>query len=316
MLYQEVRPGKLKDVVGNKSTVKSLQAILKKPDSKRPHAFLFSGPSGCGKTTLARILVSEFGCVKESIIEMNAANTRGIDSIRQVIQEASMTSVFAGAKAYIFDESHQITKTAQEALLKVIEDCPKDCYFIFCTTEPQNIIKTIRNRCAEYTVSKLNRREIKELVEKAISLLDIPISDDLIEAICLTSKGSPRATLVSLEKIIGLDEEEALELLVEGSEQDNTIFDLCNLLKLGPTARTKNYKKIFKAYDGLKGEPDQLRRSMLGVLSSAFSRSQSPKEMHQIAEVMSILSKPAYNGKADIQVMLSLICFGGFSEEE
>jgi len=91
MLYQELRPSKLSEVIGNKSTVKSLQAILKSPENKRPHTFLFHGPSGCGKTTLARILVSEFGCVKESVVEMNAANTRGIDSIRQVISEANMT---------------------------------------------------------------------------------------------------------------------------------------------------------------------------------------------------------------------------------
>jgi len=200
--------------------------------------------------------------------------------------------------------------------LKVVEDCPKDCYFIFCTTEPQNIIKTIRNRCAEYPVTTLNRKEVKQLVQTSVEKAELDISEDLIEAVCITSKGSPRATLVNLEKIIGVDEEEAFDLLVEGSEQDTSIFDLCNLLKLGPTARTKNYKKIFKAFEGLKGEPDQLRRSMLGVLSSAFSKVQEAEDKLHIAGFMEILGTPAYNGKSDLQVMLSKICFGNLQEDE
>jgi DNA polymerase-3 subunit gamma/tau len=141
-LYQKVRPGTLEEIVGNQRTIK---AIAKMVESKeKPHSILMQGGSGCGKTTVARIIAKIFGSDESSIFESNAANTRGIDDIREIARTAPLSTLGNKPKTYIIDESHQLTKPAQQALLKVLEDPPERCYFILCTTDPQNLIPTIR----------------------------------------------------------------------------------------------------------------------------------------------------------------------------
>jgi len=102
-LYKKYRPQSLSEFFGNENSVTSLKSLLK-DKSKFPTAVLFHGPSGCGKTTLARILKSELGCSDTDFTELNTANTRGIDTIREVIQYASFTTFSGGVKVYLIDE--------------------------------------------------------------------------------------------------------------------------------------------------------------------------------------------------------------------
>ena len=83
-LFKKHRPKTLSRVLGNEETIISLRNMLKR--ETLPHTILFHGPSGCGKTTLARILAEAVGCAGLGLIEMNAANTRGIDSIREIFK--------------------------------------------------------------------------------------------------------------------------------------------------------------------------------------------------------------------------------------
>jgi DNA polymerase-3 subunit gamma/tau len=192
-LYQEVRPDNFKDIVGNSEVVGAFVSMLRQPAEAQPHAILLKGPSGCGKTTIARILAKEFGASLDAIFELNAANTSGVATIRSVAENAPLLNFGGGPKVYIFDECHEFSGKAQECLLKVIEDNPSHCYFIFCTTDAESLILTIRNRCAEYTVRLLQNEDIRQVLVRACEKKGWEVSSDIVEALVQTSDGSPRA---------------------------------------------------------------------------------------------------------------------------
>jgi len=312
-LYQQVRPDDLDDVVGNSSTVGAFRKILRSSADSRSHAILLKGPSGCGKTTLARILAKGVGCSEDSIFELNAANTNGIDTIREVDRNSRLLGIGGSVKTYIFDESHELTAKAQEGLLKVIEDNPPHCYFIFCTTSPEKIIKTIRNRCAEYQVGLLTNDEIIKVLEQACKKIGVVPSQvhDKIEAISLTCEGSPRAALVTFEQVIGIEDiDEALELIVQGTPKDANIIDLLKLLCAAPAVRRKKWKKIILIFDAIEVEPEVIRRSILTFLYNKLKIYDKIEDAEDIARLLKLFSTSVYyGGKSQLGALIVRACF-------
>lgn len=146
-LHIEHRPSNLSEIFGNKAIVESLTSIFERK-SDYPHAFLFHGPTGCGKTTLARIVAKMLKCDKPE--EYNMANLRGIDAVRTLVEECVYLPLTGHNRVYILDEIHRQTKDAQNALLKLLEDPPEHVYFILGTTDPEQLIATLRGRCHTY----------------------------------------------------------------------------------------------------------------------------------------------------------------------
>jgi len=310
-LYQEIRPEKFEGIVGNSATIGALRSMLRKPADSQSHAILLKGQSGCGKTTLARILANEFGSNKDSIFELNAANTNGIDTIREIAKNSHLIGLGGHAKTYIFDESHELTGKAQEALLKIIEDNPSHCYFIFCTTSPESIIKTIRNRCTEYEVGLLRGNGIIEVLKRACEKKSLDVSSDIIEAISYTCDGSPRDALVSLEQVAGIENiDEALELLVSGTERDASILDLLKLLIMGPEARRKKWKKIITTFDAIDEDSERIRRSILTFLYNKLKKYDDVQEALDITHLLRIFSISTYYGKkSQLGSLVARACF-------
>lgn len=310
-LYQNVRPNNLDEIIGNDSTIGGLKALINKEPHNRTHSIIIKGPSGCGKTTIARILAKSFGSDETSIFEYNAANTRGIDTIREISESINFTVIGGVPKTYIFDESHQLTPAAQEALLKLIEDSNNDCYFILCTTSPELIIKTVRNRCSEYEVNLLSRSEIKQLITNVCSSNDIDICEDLIEAITYTCEGSPRAALVSLEQIIGIESvDTALELLVKGTSKDNNVIDLCKLLIMCPEKRLEKWKEIITTYSRINEDSELIRKSIMTFMFNRLTECNSIDDAKDIAKLLSLFSTSTfYGGKPLLGSIIAKACF-------
>lgn len=221
-LHIKYRPQTWEEIRGNEEVVEALKSLFSsRPVEERPHVFLLKGPSGCGKTTIARIIKKELGCSDLYFFEINAADARGIDSIRQMISDCRFLPWIGSTKVYVLDEVHQMTKEAQNALLKILEDTPQHVYFILCTTEPKKIISTIKTRCSTYQVSPLPASLIRDLLVWVCNEERKEVPNEVLNAISQTCEGSPRQALVSLDQVIDIDDLiKALKIITRASFQE------------------------------------------------------------------------------------------------
>ena len=284
-LHIKHRPKDLISVLGNKSTINALQAIINKENP--PHAFLFVGQSGCGKTTLARILVKELGCSDMDIVELNAANFRGIDTAREIIQQMRLTPISGKTRAWIIDESHQLTKDGQSALLKALEDTPKHVYFVLATTDPQKLLPTIKNRCTTFTVQPLSEEKIQLLLKDILNLENKKIPEEALEKISHDCFGSPRMAIVMLDKIIDLPERKMIKAINEASEINHTTIELCRSL-----VKCSKWIVVAKILTSLQDqEPEQIRLAILGYCKTVLLK----EENDRVFLIMESFKEPFFN---------------------
>lgn len=262
-LYKRHRPRSLERVIGNEETVQSLQEMVK--GKKVPHTILFSGPSGCGKTTLARILRKELGCHDLDFTEMNCAGFRGIDTIRDIMRNMNLAPTGGPCRVWLLDEVHQMTKDAQDSALKMLEDTPDHVYFFLCTTHPQKLIPTIRNRCMDLPVSLLSDGEVRTLLKRVAKKEGLELTDDTLSAITENADGSARLSLVLLDKVRNLPEESREKAIKVLREEQTEAIELCRaLIKKEPWA------KVGKILKGMKGDPESTRWAVLGYARSVL----------------------------------------------
>lgn len=265
-LHTEYRPKTLDEIVGNIATVKSLTSILNRKKKKIPHTFLFHGASGCGKTTFARIVSNELGCSEHDYIEINAGNNRGIDTARNILKNLHYKPLVGETKVILLDEVHATTKDFQNALLKSLEDTPSHVYFILCTTDPQKLLLTVRNRCMMFEVKKLSVEKLREILNPIVEWEGaMDVSSDNLEQITTKADGCPRQALILLDEVIDLNPRERRRAIQAFKTQEEKIIDLCRaLLKKD---RWLNISKILK---GLEDEPEKVRWSVLGYMNTVL----------------------------------------------
>jgi DNA polymerase-3 subunit gamma/tau len=299
-LYRQVRPTKFNEFLGNEATVKALKSIVKKPPDDRPHAYLFSGPSGCGKTTLARILAKEFGCSDIDLNEMDVANTRGIDTIREVIGNASLSPMGGSCRVYIFDEAHQLSKDAMNGLLKLLEDFPKNSYFMLCSTDPQKIIKTIHTRCSQFSVELLTEDEIAILLESTLANISQDVASDAVfDALVKASEGSPRRALTLLENILQVETQEDQLNLITAANIEGDVIELSRAIMKG--ADWNELAEIYKSIPNKDAEV--IRRIILGYMKSVLLSGGRNADI--ASQVIEIFEKSTYDsGEASLVLML------------
>ena len=293
-LYLKHRPNSLEEVSGNSSLIKSLKSLL---DSKKdiPHSFLFTGPSGCGKTTLGRILAKELGCDPLDFKEVDSADFRGIDSVREIRKQMRMSPLNGDCRIYLLDECHKMTNDAQNALLKALEDTPKHVYFILCTTDPQKLLKTIKTRCTPYEVKPLNEKVIGKLLRNVARQEGVDLPKEVRVQIAHDSLGSPRQALVLLGKILHLPEDEMLKAAEKSAEEESEVIELCRMLM----NKDQTWQRISKIIKGIDQEPESVRRAVLGYFSAVLLG--NSKHNRRAAGIIECFLDPFYDsGKAGL----------------
>jgi DNA polymerase-3 subunit gamma/tau len=285
-LYKKYRPTMLEEVVGNSSVVESLDNMLSEL-SECPHAFLLSGGTGCGKTTVGRIMADRLGSSGGDFREIDSADFRGIDTVRKIIQQSQYRAMESDAIVWLMDECHQLSKDAQSAILKILEDTPKHVYFILCTTEPQKLLPTIRNRCTQYEMKPLTDVQMKGLLRKVVKAEGENLSKPVYEQIIQDSLGHPRSALQILDVVLRLDPEEQLEAAARAADNTSASIDLCRLLIKGG-----GWKRVAEVLSGLKEEqPESIRRHILGYCQSILLKGDNERA----GLVMEEMIEPFYN---------------------
>jgi DNA polymerase-3 subunit gamma/tau len=286
-LYNKYRPTTFDDVAGNTNTVNSLKSVFTKKEI--PHAFLMTGPTGCGKTTIARIIAKELGAEEDNYIEINTADFRGIDMVRDLRRQAQYKPIGGGAKVWLLDECHKLSNDAQNGILKLLEDAPSHAYFIFATTNPEKLLKTLKGRCSQFTVDLLAEKDMFRLLRKVVKSENENMPKAVYEQITKSAQGHVRNALQILEQVINVEEDSRLEMAKRQEQTENESIELCRMLISGA-----GWKKIANVLQSLKKQnedAESIRRHVLGYAQAVLLK----EDNQQAAAVIEAFWEPTYN---------------------
>ncbi len=285
-LYNKYRPPTFDDVLGNDETVEYLKEELKNP-KKCPHVFLLHGPTGTGKTTLARIIAKALNCIGLDFQEINSANFNGIDSIRGMYKTSKYGSIEGGTRVVVMDEVHKITSAAQDAVLKLFEDPPKNTYFILCTTDPNSLKPTLRGRCIELQMKLLEDNLMFRLLKSIVKKEGKKMQTEVFEQIIQDALGHPRNAIQILQRVINLPKKQRLKAAKQSAEELSQSIELCRLL-INPNS---TWHKVSAVLTGLKEQDaESIRRHVLAYAQSCLLKKDNP----MAASIILNLYEPLY----------------------
>ena len=235
VLALKYRPKNFSEVIGQEATIQTLMSALDK--KQLANAYLFSGLRGSGKTSTARIFAKALQCSKgESsnpceecenckmanenrhidIIELDAASNRKIEDIKEIIEHTKYKPTIGRYKIFIIDEAHMLTREAENALLKTLEEPPEYVKFILATTDPLKLPPTILSRTQHYRFTKIDFKLIKSHLEYILANENVSYEEKAVELLAKSGNGSLRDTITLLEQAIAYSKGNlTLDIVVE-----------------------------------------------------------------------------------------------------
>ena len=190
---EKYRPKDFSEIKGQKDIVKRIKAFVEQQNI--PH-LLFAGPAGVGKTTLALIIAKKlFGdSWHQNYMDLNASDERGIDIIRSKVKDFARTKAMGDVpyKIIFLDECDALTREAQQALRRTMENYTQNCRFILSANYSSKIIDPIQSRCAMFRFKPLDKKEIFAIIESIEKEEKIKVNEKAKDALYIISEGDAR----------------------------------------------------------------------------------------------------------------------------
>ena len=217
---EKYRPAKFDEMVGQHEIIKRVRSLVQAMNI--PH-LLFAGPAGIGKSTLALIVVKElFGDKwRENYLELNASDERGIDVVRQKVKDFARTKAIESIpfKVIFLDEADALTKEAQQALRRTMENYSSTCRFILSCNYSSKIIDPIQSRCVVFRFKLLEKKDIGTLVKRIANSEKLRLGENAIDTLYEASEGDCRRAINLLQATasISLDVNSEMILMIASS---------------------------------------------------------------------------------------------------
>lgn len=236
-LYHTHRPQLFESVIGQEHITKTIRNQI--AAGKHAHAYLFSGPRGVGKTTTARIIAKAVNCTERKegtaepcdkcksceaiqsgsnmdVMEIDAASHTGVDNVREaIIDNARISPSSSKNKVFIIDEVHMLSTSAFNALLKTLEEPPKNVIFILATTELHKLPATIISRCQRFQFQSVSPEVMKAHLKAVAKEEKVKVDEDVLSKIASKSDGCVRDAVSLLEQAFATGEKHITSKEVE-----------------------------------------------------------------------------------------------------
>lgn len=268
---EKYRSKKLDDnIVGQTEIVKRLKAYVKQ---KNMPNLLFAGPPGVGKTLCAIALANEmFGeSFSQNFMELNASDERGIDVVREQIKSYAATLPFGGIKFKIIflDEADALTREAQNALRRTMENTSATTRFILSANYSSKIIEPIQSRCALFRFRPLSEQQITERIKHIAQKEKVHVAEDGYQALVYSSEGDMRRAINFLQTATTLGEKVTEDTIYKVAAKARP-KEVKELIELAMAGKFENARKKLDAllYEyGLSGEDVilQIYREIIGI---------------------------------------------------
>ncbi|MFP4111666.1 MAG: replication factor C small subunit [Candidatus Woesearchaeota archaeon] len=229
---EKYRPKTFEEFKGQKDILNKVESFVKK--GNMPH-LLFSGPAGVGKTTLSLIIARQlFGeNWRDNVLELNASDERGIDVIRIKVKDFAKTRSLGNVpfKIIYLDECDALTRDAQQALRRTMENYTKTTRFILSCNYSSKIIDPIQSRCAIFRFRHLDSEDVFKIIDEISIKENIALTPEAKKLIYKISEGDVRR----------------LENLLQSASSISEQVDENVVLSLASFAKPEEIKELIKS---------------------------------------------------------------------
>jgi len=303
---EKYRPKKLSDIVGQDEVVSRLQNFVDK--KSLPH-LLFAGPPGSGKTTAALCIARELfgGEWRHDILELNASDERGIDTIRTKVKDYARTRPISDVpyKIVYLDESDALTSDAQNALRRTMEMYTNTARFILACNYSSRIIEPIQSRCSIFRFRRLVDKDMATMLKRIARAEKLTLEEDAVKAIIYMSEGDMRRAINVLQAAATVKRKVDMKSVydVSASARSEDVREMLEAALAGKfeDARSKLISMLID--QGLSGEDilQQVHREILGL---EIPEPTKVKLMDKVGEVDFRLTEGA-NERIQLEALLA-----------